>query len=147
MYIHIRPSFARIERLCKYTCGVVCIRCVHNLYLCLTDILPLPHSYGAERFEDGASQINKSDMFYGDDGDISDADLEHMDEVTMKNVQFVKMTEGDVVLLDNYKCMHGRNVFDGTRKHGVAWFEGWEGEEDMKKAAKSGASQKEAVMA
>lgn len=91
-------------------------------------------SYGAERFEDGASQINKSDMFYGDDGDISDEDLEHMDEVTMKNVQFVKMSEGDVVLLDNYKCMHGRNVFDGTRKHGVAWFEGWEGEEDMKKA-------------
>ena len=90
------------------------------------------HSYGAERFEDGASQINKSDMFYGDDGEISDADLEHIDEVTMKNVQFVKMTEGDVVLLDNYKCMHGRNVFDGTRKHGVAWFEGWEGEEEMK---------------
>jgi hypothetical protein len=88
--------------------------------------------YGAERFEDGASQINKSDMFFGDDGDISDEELDHMDEVTMKNVQFVKMTEGDVVLLDNYKCMHGRNVFDGTRKHGVAWFEGWEGEEEMK---------------
>jgi hypothetical protein len=26
-------------------------------------------------------------------------------------------------------------VFDGTRKHGVAWFEGWEGEEEMKKPA------------
>lgn len=88
--------------------------------------------YGAERFEDGASQINKSDMFFGDDGDISDEDLKHMDEITMKNVQFVKMTEGDVVLLDNYSCMHGRNVFDGTRKHGVAWFEGWDGEEEMK---------------
>ena len=92
--------------------------------------------YGAERFEDGASQINKSDMFFGDDGDISDADLEHMDEVTMKNVKFVKMTEGDVVLLDNYKCMHGRNVFDGTRKHGVAWFEGWEGEDSQRATAK-----------
>eukprot|EP00979_Chaetoceros_neogracilis_P002762 scaffold453_cov278-Chaetoceros_neogracile.AAC.12 len=87
--------------------------------------------YGAERFEDGASQINKSDMFFGDDGDISNEDLENMDEVTMNNVQFVKMTEGDVVLLDNYKCMHGRNVFDGTRKHGVAWFGGWDGEEEM----------------
>lgn len=87
--------------------------------------------YGAERFEDGASQINKSDMFYGDDGDISDDDLKHMDEVTMKNAQFIKMTEGDVVLLDNYKCLHGRNVFDGTRKHGVAWFEGWEDEEEI----------------
>jgi len=47
------------------------------------------------------------------------------------------MTEGDVVLLDNYKTLHGRNVFDGTRKHGVAWFEGWEGEEEMKKNAKT----------
>lgn len=89
--------------------------------------------YGAERFEDGASQINKSDMFFGDDGDIDEKKLKHMDEITMKNVRFVKMTEGDVVLLDNYKCMHGRNVFDGTRKHAVAWFEGWEGEDEMKK--------------
>jgi hypothetical protein len=95
---------------------------------------------GAERFEDGASQINKSDMFYGDDGTISDADLEHIDEVTMKNVQYVKMERGDVVLLDNYKCMHGRNVFDGTRKHGVAWFEGWEGEEEMRRTMMADAS-------
>jgi Taurine catabolism dioxygenase TauD, TfdA family len=93
--------------------------------------------YGAERFEDGASQINKSDMFFGDDGDISDATLKHMDEITMKNVRFVKMNEGDVVLLDNYKCMHGRNVFDGTRKHAVAWFAGWEGEEEMKKSKRT----------
>lgn len=89
--------------------------------------------YGAERFEDGASQINKSDMYFGDDGIISDEDLQEMDDVTMKNVRYVKMTEGDVVLLDNYECMHGRNVFEGTRKHAVAWFEGWEGEEQMKR--------------
>ena len=112
-----------------------CFKHNHNEYFSSSHLsfIFFFNSYGAERFEDGASQINKSDMFYGDDGDISDEDLEHMDEVTMKNVQFVKMTEGDVVLLDNYKCMHGRNVFDGTRKHGVAWFEGWEGEEEMKK--------------
>jgi len=88
--------------------------------------------YGAERFEDGASQINKSDMYFGDDGDIPNEALEEMDQVTAKNMKYVKMREGDVVLLDNYKCMHGRNVFDGTRKHGVAWFEGWDGEEDTK---------------
>mmetsp|Transcript_13835 Transcript_13835/g.19942 ORF Transcript_13835/g.19942 Transcript_13835/m.19942 type:complete len:419 (-) Transcript_13835:102-1358(-) len=91
--------------------------------------------YGAERFEDGASQINKSDMFFGDDGDLTEAALKEMDEITYKNMKYVKMTEGDVVLLDNYKCMHGRNVFDGTRKHGVAWFEGWEGEDEMKASA------------
>lgn len=91
--------------------------------------------YGAERFEDGASQINKSDMFFGDDGDISDDKLKLMDDVTLKNMKYVKMQEGDVVLLDNYKCLHGRNVFEGTRKHAVAWFEGWEGESIMKENA------------
>jgi Taurine catabolism dioxygenase TauD, TfdA family len=100
----------------------------------------LKSSYGAERFEDGASQINKSDMFFGDDGDISEAALKEMDEITYKNMKYVKMTEGDVVLLDNYKCMHGRNVFDGTRKHGVAWFEGWEGEDKMQAATNARAS-------
>jgi hypothetical protein len=107
------------------------------MYVCrslcslLSVLFSLSRSYGAERFEDGASQINKSDMFFGDDGELTEAQLKELDEVTMKNVRFVKMTEGDVVLLDNYKTMHGRNVFDGTRKHGVSWFEGWEGEEEM----------------
>jgi hypothetical protein len=89
-------------------------------------------TYGAEKFEDGASQINKSDMFYGDDEELSDADLKHLDDVTKKNMQYIKMDQGDVVLLDNYKTMHGRNVFDGTRKHAVAWFGGWEGENEQR---------------
>ena len=49
--------------------------------------------YGAEKFEDGASRINKSDMFYGDDGDISDSDLKHLDEVTNNNIQYIEMNE------------------------------------------------------
>merc|ERR1712029_530372 len=61
--------------------------------------------FGAERFEDGASQINKSDMFYGDDGEISGEKLKHMDDVTLKHIRYVKMNKGDVVLLDNYKCL------------------------------------------
>jgi hypothetical protein len=103
----------------------------HSFFLYFCSFMSL-FSYGAERFEDGASQINKSDMFFGDDGELTDAQLEQLDQVTAQNIQYVKMTEGDVVLLDNYKTMHGRNVFDGTRKHGVAWFEGWQGEEEMK---------------
>ncbi|KAJ1629188.1 hypothetical protein T492DRAFT_594034 [Pavlovales sp. CCMP2436] len=79
--------------------------------------------YGAERFEGGASQINKSDMYYGDGEALSDAELDQLDKVTMDNVKFVKMREGDVVLLDNYVTMHGRNVFEGTRKHAVTWFQ------------------------
>jgi hypothetical protein len=86
-------------------------------------------------------------MFFGDDGSLTEAQLKHMDEITMKNVKFVKMTEGDVVLLDNYKCMHGRNVFDGTRKHAVAWFGGWEGEEEMKQGKTKKQQQPEKAVA
>lgn len=74
-------------------------------------------------------------MFLGDDSELTEQQLQVLDEVTMKNVRFVKMRQGDVVLLDNYKTLHGRNVFEGTRKHGVCWFEGWEGEEEMMRAA------------
>lgn len=74
-------------------------------------------------------------MFFGDDGALTESQLKVLDDVTKSNMKYVKMTEGDVVLLDNYKTMHGRNVFDGTRKHGVCWFGGWEGEERQKQAA------------
>ena len=40
----------------------------------------------------------------------------------MGNLKWVKMAHGDVVLLDNYMTMHGRNIFDGVRKHAVTWF-------------------------
>lgn len=89
--------------------------------------------YGAERFEDGASRINKSDMFFGSGEPLTREQLEVLDQITTRHMKYVKMTEGDVVLLDNYKTMHGRNVFDGTRKHGVCWFGGWEGEEKLRK--------------
>jgi alpha-ketoglutarate-dependent taurine dioxygenase len=74
-------------------------------------------------------------MFFGDDAELTESQLQELDEVTNNNIKYVKMRQGDVVLLDNYKTLHGRNVFDGTRKHGVCWFEGWEGEEEMKQQA------------
>jgi alpha-ketoglutarate-dependent taurine dioxygenase len=80
-------------------------------------------TYGAEKFVDGASQINKSDMYYGDDTELSAADLDEMDALTKEHTTYLAMKPGDAVLLDNYQTMHGRNVFKGTRKHAVSWFE------------------------
>ena len=71
----------------------------------------------------GASKLNVTDMFYGDGTPISKEDLEHIDMVTRKNLVSVLMEEGDVVLVDNYQVMHGRDVFEGTRLHAVTWFE------------------------
>ncbi|KAL1527943.1 hypothetical protein AB1Y20_009314 [Prymnesium parvum] len=70
----------------------------------------------------GSSKLNRTDMFFGDLSEISPADLEHIDEVTRKNLVAVPMSEGEVVLVDNYQCLHGRDVFTGERLHAVTWF-------------------------
>ena len=32
------------------------------------------------------------------------------------------MEPGDVLLIDNYRMLHGRQTFDGDRLHAVSWF-------------------------
>ena len=32
------------------------------------------------------------------------------------------MTAGDVLLIDNYRVLHGRDIFEGDRLHAVSWF-------------------------
>ena len=44
------------------------------------------------------------------------------------------MEPGDVLLVDNYRALHGRDVFQGDRFHAVTWFtwdqnEEWRGDE------------------
>ena len=48
---------------------------------------------------------------------------EHINDVTMRNLVYVPMEQGDVVLVDNYQVMHGRDVFTGERLHAVTWFQ------------------------
>lgn len=71
----------------------------------------------------GASKLNRTDMFFGDLTSIPNEDLDHIDEVTRKNLVSVMMEQGDVVLVDNYQCLHGRDVFTGERLHAVTWFQ------------------------
>ena len=71
----------------------------------------------------GASKLNRTDMYYGDGSPIDPADLEHINDVTMRNLVYVPMEQGDVVLVDNYQVMHGRDVFTGERLHAVTWFQ------------------------
>ena len=33
----------------------------------------------------------------------------------------MEMRRGDVVLLDSYQVLHGREPFSGAREHGVMW--------------------------
>ena len=72
----------------------------------------------------GASQANKTDVSYGDDSPFTPEELLEVDRATMKCLKPVPMKKGDVVLLDNYRTMHGRGTFEGSRHNAVAWFSG-----------------------
>jgi len=69
-------------------------------------------------------EVGMTEVFYGDLSPIPSEDLDHINEVSQKNIQDIPMQPGDVLLCDNYRVLHGRNVFKGDRYHAVSWFGG-----------------------
>lgn len=78
---------------------------------------------GGKTFSDTArSSVAATDVFLGGDlAPIPQSHLEHIDEVITRLTVPVKMEAGDIVLLDSYQVLHGRDTFDGAREHGVLW--------------------------
>jgi len=77
-------------------------------------------------------EVGMTDVYFGDLSGIPAADLEHIDYVSRKNIVNLPMQPGDVVFVDNYRMLHGRDVFEGDREHAVAWF-GEQSEADLEK--------------
>ena len=67
------------------------------------------------------SGVASTDVFYGDFSEIPPRDLEHIEAAILENVARIRMQKGDVVLLDSYRALHGRDVFQGERQHAVRW--------------------------
>ncbi|EOD05973.1 hypothetical protein EMIHUDRAFT_222557 [Emiliania huxleyi CCMP1516] len=51
-----------------------------------------------------------------------------VDEAVGRHVVRVPMATGEVVLLDSYQALHGRDCFEGRREHGVVWLDEERGE-------------------
>jgi len=68
-------------------------------------------------------EVGMTDVYSGDLSSIPYDDVRHINEVCERNLVTMPMQKGDVVLLDNYRVLHGRNTFKGDRKHAVTWFE------------------------
>merc|ERR1719221_714616 len=79
--------------------------------------------YLRDRRECSVPEVGMTDVFYGDLSQIPPADVEHINEVCERNIVPIMMKRGDVILLDNYRVLHGRKTFKGERKHAVTWFE------------------------
>jgi len=67
-------------------------------------------------------EVGMTDVYYGDLSKIDGATLEHINEVSNKHIQNLEMGPGDVLLIDNYRMLHGRQTFEGDRLHAVSWF-------------------------
>jgi hypothetical protein len=57
-----------------------------------------------------------------------------LESASEKHITALSMEPGDVLLVDNYRALHGRDVFSGDRFHAVSWFtwdnnEEWRGDE------------------
>lgn len=67
-------------------------------------------------------EVGMTDVYYGDLSYLPAKHLEHINEVSNKHIETIAMKEGDVLLIDNYRVLHGRDVFEGDRLHAVSWF-------------------------
>eukprot|EP00403_Amphidinium_massartii_P023155 CAMPEP_0178398596 /NCGR_PEP_ID=MMETSP0689_2-20121128/14854_1 /TAXON_ID=160604 /ORGANISM="Amphidinium massartii, Strain CS-259" /LENGTH=466 /DNA_ID=CAMNT_0020019363 /DNA_START=109 /DNA_END=1509 /DNA_ORIENTATION=- len=68
-------------------------------------------------------EVGMTDVYYGDLSKIPPEDVLAINAACEKNIVKVMMQKGDVILLDNYRVLHGRLTFKGDRKHAVTWFE------------------------
>jgi len=83
-----------------------------------------------ERRPCSVPEVGMTDVFYGDLNLIEGEILQQVNEACEKNIVRVPMQSGDVLLCDNYRVLHGRDVFEGDRLHAVSWFGDGEGETD-----------------
>ena len=86
-----------------------------------------------ERRSCSVPEVGMTDVFFGDLSIIPGELLSKVNEACEKNIVRVPMTAGDVLLCDNYRVLHGRDIFQGERQHAVSWF----GEDSLGPAAEN----------
>jgi len=67
-------------------------------------------------------EVGMTDVYYSDLSKIPGEVLLQVQEACEKNIVYVPMQAGDVLLCDNYRVQHGRDIFEGDRLHAVSWF-------------------------
>jgi len=83
----------------------------------------------------GVPEVGMTEVFYADTMEtLTLEDCNEIKRASEKHITALAMEPGDVLLVDNYRALHGRDVFQGDRYHAVSWFtwddnEEWRGEE------------------
>merc|ERR1712176_1633073 len=83
----------------------------------------------------GVPEVGMTEVFYADTMEpLSLEDCQEIKRASEKCITALPMEPGDVLLVDNYRALHGRDVFQGDRFHAVSWFtwddnDNWRGDE------------------
>lgn len=83
----------------------------------------------------GVPEVGMTEVFYADNLEpLTLEDCQEIKRASEKHITALSMEPGDVLLVDNYRALHGRDVFQGDRFHAVSWFtwddnEEWRGDE------------------
>lgn len=83
----------------------------------------------------GVPEVGMTEVFYADTMQpLTLEDCQEIKRASEKHITALSMEPGDVLLVDNYRALHGRDVFQGDRYHAVSWFswdnnEEWRGDE------------------
>ena len=71
----------------------------------------------------GVPEVGMTEVFYADTMEpLSLEDCQEIKRASEKHITALSMEPGDVLLVDNYRALHGRDVFQGDRYHAVSWF-------------------------
>merc|ERR1719389_603785 len=86
-----------------------------------------------------------TDVFLGENLKKTPAeDCDEVKRVAEKSIVALPMEPGDILLIDNYRALHGRETFEGDRFHAVTWFT-WDDPEWREGAKESSASDKDGL--
>jgi len=80
----------------------------------------------------GVPEVGMTEVFYADTMEpLSLEDCLEIQRASEKHITALPMEPGDVLLVDNYRTLHGRDVFSGDRFHAVTWFT-WDNQPEWK---------------
>ena len=80
----------------------------------------------------GVPEVGMTEVFYADTMEpLTLEDCNEIKRASEKHITALAMEPGDVLLVDNYRALHGRDVFQGDRYHAVSWFT-WDDNEDWR---------------
>jgi len=79
--------------------------------------------YLRDRRPCGVPEVGMTDVLLGKEmNKMSSEDCDEVKRVAEKSIVALPMEPGDILLIDNYRALHGRETFEGDRYHAVTWF-------------------------